>query len=118
MTRRSNLRKLIFFPWALSVAILCIGSLINFHQYKIWHKPLMQELVATKRENEKNLNTVDFTSFSAKVIPFTYGADAIFYETDQLSLIEGYYLVAGVASTCTIHSFPIGPNGLRAPPLT
>ena len=77
----------------------------------------MPEFVATKRENEKNLNPVDFHSFSGKVIPVIYGADAIFSEKDQLSLATDYILVAEVASNSTIYSFISGPNSLRGPPL-
>lgn len=46
-------KAILFFMMGIAVAILSVGSLINFHQYKIWHKPLIPKLVAYKRDNEK-----------------------------------------------------------------
>jgi hypothetical protein len=43
-------KTLVFLLWVISVFLLCTGSLISFHQNKIWGKPLNYELVAVKRE--------------------------------------------------------------------
>jgi hypothetical protein len=117
VTRRSFFRKLIYLPWAVSVAILCIGSLISFHQNKIWHKPLMLELVATKRENEKNLAQLSIPSFFGKVVPVVAGTDAILCGMDQPALFTTYLRLAEPSFTCTLCALVPGPNGLRAPPL-
>lgn len=72
MHRKSIFRKLIFIPLTVAAFLLCTGSLINFHQYRIWHKPLLPELVADKRDSEKTLKHLGpaFTSHPAQ-LPFT-----------------------------------------------
>ncbi|MCX6243735.1 MAG: hypothetical protein NTU98_03440 [Bacteroidetes bacterium] len=111
------MRKLIFLPWAISVAILCIGSLINFHQYRIWHKPLMPEFVATKRESEKSLKTLDLHSFSVKIIPVHASPEGIFLASDQIILSDVSVFLSEPSFLQTIARTAIGSNGLRAPPL-
>ena len=49
---------------AMAVAIICFGSLINFHQYKIWGKPLIPNFVGYKRDIEKYSRTVSFTKLT------------------------------------------------------
>jgi hypothetical protein len=41
----------------LAVCVISIGSLVNFHQYKIWGKPLIREFIGVKRENDKSVKT-------------------------------------------------------------
>ncbi|MEI6456340.1 MAG: hypothetical protein WCO93_08625 [bacterium] len=54
MTRRHSFTEMLLFHllMGIAVAIMSVGSLINFHQYKIWHKPLIPKLVAYKRDHE------------------------------------------------------------------
>jgi hypothetical protein len=33
-----------------------IGSLVNFHQHKIWGKPLLPQFMCTKRDKEQDLS--------------------------------------------------------------
>ncbi len=47
------IRKIFVFLWAVSVLWIMTGSLINFHQYKIWKRPLNIQLIAVKRDKEK-----------------------------------------------------------------
>ena len=49
---------------AMAVAIICLGSLINFHQYKIWGKPLIPNFVGYKRDVEKYSKTLSFSKIS------------------------------------------------------
>lgn len=49
---------------AMAVAIICLGSLINFHQYKIWGKPLIPNFVGYKRDIEKYSKTLSFYKVS------------------------------------------------------
>jgi hypothetical protein len=42
--------------WATAVLFICIGSLVNFHQHKIWGKALLPQLLYTKRDKEKSLD--------------------------------------------------------------
>jgi hypothetical protein len=54
LTRTIKNTFLIF--WAAAVLFICIGSLINFHQHKIWGKPLLPQLLYAKRDKEKSLD--------------------------------------------------------------
>ncbi len=38
---------------SLAIAIIVFGSIINFHQYKIWGKPLIPQFVGIKRDADK-----------------------------------------------------------------
>lgn len=38
---------------SLAIAIIVFGSIINFHQYKIWGKPLIPQFVGIKRDVDK-----------------------------------------------------------------
>jgi len=116
MTRSRNLRRLIFIPWAISVALLCIGSLINFHQNRIWHKPLLPEFVATKRENEKILKNADLHFFSGKVLPVFSGPDALLSAAKQFTTTSEYVILPEGSFTFAVVPVAIGSNGLRAPP--
>lgn len=49
---------------AMAVAIIVLGSLINFHQYKIWGKPLIPNFVGYKRDIEKYSKTLSFSKFA------------------------------------------------------
>ena len=45
-------KKSLFCLWAVSVLWIMIGSLVNFHQHKIWGKPLLPQFMTTKRDKE------------------------------------------------------------------
>ena len=49
---------------AMAVAIICLGSLINFHQYKIWGKPLTPNFIGYKRDVEKYSRTLSFSKLT------------------------------------------------------
>jgi len=63
---RHQKRSIAFFLClqAMAVAIICLGSLINFHQYKIWGKPLIPNFVGYKRDIEKYSRTLSFSKLS------------------------------------------------------
>jgi hypothetical protein len=42
--------------WTSAVLFICIGSLVNFHQHKIWGKALLPQLLYTNRDKEKSLD--------------------------------------------------------------
>jgi len=117
MTRKSIFRKLIFLPWTISVFLLCTGSLINFHQYHIWHRPLLPEFVAYKRDSEKTLDYVSLQNF-------LHSTPVHFILLDAMcsSVLEFRSSLDFVFQTVTITScIPVllkpGIHGLRAPPL-
>lgn len=65
MIRRHRNSVILFLCFqAMAVAIICLGSLINFHQYKIWGKPLIPNFVGYKRDVEKYSKTLSFSKFS------------------------------------------------------
>ena len=65
MTRRRQSSKFLFlFLQAMAVAIICFGSLINFHQYKIWGKPLIPNFVGYKRDIEKYSKILSFSKLT------------------------------------------------------
>ncbi len=108
---------MIFLPWTISVFLLCTGSLINFHQYRIWHKPLLPEFVAYKRDSEK---TLDHTSLQNFLNP----AQVHFILLDaDCNSVPGYkpYLDIVFRTVTFTPRIPVlmkpGIHGLRAPPL-
>jgi hypothetical protein len=115
MSRKSTFRKLIFIPLTIAAFLLCTGSLINFHQNRIWHKPLLPELVADKRDSEKILKNLSqtFTSHPAQV-PFILYNAICSPKFDLLASSES-------AFQTRILSFPVpaispGSFSLRGPP--
>jgi hypothetical protein len=65
MTRRHKSSLVLFLCLqAMAVAIICFGSLINFHQYKIWGKPLIPNFVGYKRDIEKYSKTISFSKLT------------------------------------------------------
>ncbi len=65
MIRRHRNSILLFLCFqAMAVAIICLGSLINFHQYKIWGKPLIPNFVGYKRDIEKYSKTLSFSKLA------------------------------------------------------
>ena len=105
---------------ALAVAIICLGSLINFHQYKIWGKPLIPQFVGIKRDVEKSGKTLLITKSEKSNTSLHKHA----YSTDLISFVEnvrhssgfGKYIIADLSQTIPSR-IPAGSVGLRAPPL-
>jgi hypothetical protein len=117
MIRKSVLRKLILIPMLTSVFMLCTGSLINFHQYRIWHKPLMPELVAYKRDNEKAPAQINphQHAFSAPcdLIPWLAGIST----ASHAVLLPSSHFTYSSFCRCAPPDRIITDHGLRAPPV-
>jgi hypothetical protein len=65
MIRRHKSNLILFLSLqAIAVAIICFGSLINFHQYKIWGKPLIPNFVGYKRDIEKYSKTISYSKYT------------------------------------------------------
>jgi len=56
---RKNIKIVSILFHCLAISIIVFGSIINFHQYKIWGKPLIPQFVGIKRDADK----------AAKVMP-------------------------------------------------
>jgi hypothetical protein len=110
-------KKVALFVWAAAILWIYIGSLVNFHQHKIWGRPLLPQLLFAKRDKEKHLGTLTFkitfqkisgndfqapASSQGKTVPELYPSDA------------GQPLTAAVLPLATYGS---GPSPLRGPPL-
>lgn len=121
MIRHGRSMKISYiFATALAVAIICLGSLINFHQYKIWGKPLIPQFVGIKRDIDKSGKTLIITNADK-------GTSAIqkhLQFTDLLSVVEsvrhssgaGIYIIVDLSQTIPL-VIPAGSVGLRAPPV-
>ena len=118
MTRSSIFRKLFFVPWTISVFLLCTGSLINFHQNRIWHKPLLPEFVAYKRDKEKTLDHASLENiFHPSPLPFTVLDADCNPVMDYAASMAITFLNTKSAQPVPVSLKP-GIHGLRAPPLS
>ncbi len=117
MTRKSIFRKLIFLPWSISVFLLCTGSLINFHQYHIWHRPLLPEFAAYKRDSEKTLDHISFQNLSHPTPVHFILLDAMCSSVLEFrSTLDVVFQTVSFTSRIPVLLKP-GILGLRAPPL-
>ena len=122
MFRRQKSSLILFlFMQAMAVAIICLGSLINFHQYKIWGKPLIPNFIGYKRDIEKYSKTVSFSKlvrdnqhlqkdnqgndfdFPVETLRAQYGSGSIFS--------FGFYKPIPVTHR-------VSSSGLRGPPIS
>ena len=105
---------------AMAVAIICLGSLINFHQYKIWRKPLIPNFVGYKRDIEKYSKGLSLSKFSRKdhnAQKYFSGTDAVFnsdivrinYGPGSFIIVDVSQKIPNAVRTCSC--------GLRAPPV-
>jgi hypothetical protein len=109
---RSGKKYRIFLAaWAIAALFLCIGSLIHFHQWKIYHKALISEVVVSKREQDALIKVQP-----ANNNPVTAGPA-------RISEIMSLPLCSAVRTSITIPDLRTGDlyclanSGLRAPPL-
>jgi hypothetical protein len=113
--------KSFLFLWAAAILWIYIGSLVNFHQHKIWGRPLLPQLLYAKRDKEqsidfckllnpdfpKDINPGNFDNFSGIS---SSSANGNYYLTSFLTIISAY-------RPAVTERF-ISSNGLRAPPLS
>ena len=112
--------KPFLFLWVVALLWICIGSLVNFHQHKIWGAPLLPELLYAKRDKE---HSVDIT----KLIKQDFPKDLNPFTLDFFNIIPGSfsfelycfksskYIIT--ANSILTERFVLS-NGLRAPPLS
>jgi hypothetical protein len=118
--RRSNIILFLCLQ-AMAVAIICLGSLINFHQYKIWGKPLIPNFVGYKRDVEKYAKTLSFSKLARDNQhlqnnfhngDFDFPIDILSFSLSSGSLISIYPSLNPPAS------IRLSSCGLRGPPLS
>jgi hypothetical protein len=57
-----SIKNIFLLFWATAVLAICVGSLINFHQHKIWGKPILGEILYIKRDKEKTVDLLKFVN--------------------------------------------------------
>jgi hypothetical protein len=121
MTRHHGKFVAFFFSiQALAVAIIIFGSLINFHQYKIWGKPLIPTFIGYKRDVEKYSKTFSFAKLKFSQSGQDCGSDLDFNihgQSDHHSCDYGSLICFPGASP--VKALFAAPScGLRGPPLS
>jgi hypothetical protein len=121
MTRRRYSKFLFLILQAMAVAIICLGSLINFHQYKIWGKPLIPNFVGYKRDIEKYSKALSFSKLSRdnhNIQKYNPGSDFAF-SNDNNSIQSCSGIVASIDFSCRhTASNLVSSCGLRGPPVS
>jgi hypothetical protein len=121
MKLTGKLLKSFLFLWAAAILWIYIGSLVNFHQHKIWGRPLLPQLLYAKRDKEQS---VDFNKLLKPDIPKSFNLDNFDLFTGiPVSLsteypdFSSYSYIILTANTILAKRF-ISSHGLRAPPLS
>ncbi|TSA26492.1 MAG: hypothetical protein D4R67_07690 [Bacteroidetes bacterium] len=107
MTEQRKRHFLIFLPvWIIPVFLITFGSLINFHQNRIWGKQLMPYSYVAPRDKAKIVKIKNQIT------------DFLIYKTDDLTQVNQPEIQVRFA-TITYESFFrfLMASGLRAPPL-
>jgi len=122
MIRRHRNNILLFFCFqAIAVAIICFGSLINFHQYKIWGKPLIPNFVGYKRDIEKYSKTLSFSKLSRDNQHLQQDYNSFDFEL-RIEGIHQSYTTRQIISSDLSQLVPvpdrISSSGLRGPPIS
>jgi hypothetical protein len=111
--------KWYLFPWGIAALMLCIGSLVNFHQYRIWHHPLLPQLVAHKKD-------LEYTQTELILAKILIDKDQTQFQSfSQPCNINGNYLIIPsfpfsyvAEACCSDNRNPAAQShGLRAPPM-
>ena len=103
------------------MAIICLGSLINFHQYKIWGKPLIPNFIGYKRDVEKYSKTLSLSKYSSDNKQFHHdyqGNDCDFPIETLLAHFGPVSIIAFDLSQNSPVSNRVSSCGLRGPPIS
>jgi hypothetical protein len=116
---RSHIFFSLFFQ-ALAVAIISVGSLINFHQYKIWDKPLIPQFVGIKREADDHSGffTASNPSQNSCLNDFSFSGPACLFSGSEFATPCSHcgVLASGHPGWLPKPAF-LNNIGLRAPPV-
>ncbi|MFZ4520365.1 MAG: hypothetical protein ACOYNC_01595 [Bacteroidales bacterium] len=122
MIRRRRNSTIVFLCFqAMAVAIICLGSLINFHQYKIWGKPLIPNFVGYKRDIEKYSKTLSYAKLSRdnQHAPQNFsGFDCEQHVGNHLVFSASGVLIFFAVNNNTPAPCRISSSGLRGPPVS
>ena len=106
---------------SLAIAIIVFGSLINFHQYKIWGKPLIPQFIGLKNDGDKAgkiLASGNFTLKNSFTQKLSFHSPVILpmeitRHSSGLACIPTFDLCDKVPALQHLNAY-----GLRAPPLS
>jgi hypothetical protein len=111
-------KRLFLLPWTMAVLLICIGSLINFHQYKIWHQPLLPQIIAHKKDVEYTITDIVQAKIRAdkdKYLDHFPGLPALpSVSLDPGRMLSGFIALPDGSRPPATRA--VGSNGLRAPP--
>jgi len=118
--KKSNIVFFIFMQ-AMAVSIICFGSLINFHQYKIWGKPLIPNFVCSKREVEKYCQTLSLSDLKRdnQQLQQDYHGSDLDFPVHIPGIIPGspVFITIDPGQAITV-LYRVTPSGLRGPPVS
>jgi hypothetical protein len=121
MKLTGKILKSFLYIWAAAILWIYVGSLVNFHQNKIWGKALLPQLLYAKRDKE---HTIDFNKLIKTDPPKNLNPFNVDYFTGiPASPSIEYFNVSSstdiilTAKTILVKRF-ISSDGLRAPPLS
>ena len=118
---RKHIKLLSFLFQSLAVCIIVFGSLINFHQYKIWGKPLIPQFVGIKRDIDKTTKVLTHGSliqkndFTQRYSPLSAGILPV--EISRHSSGTATMTTFNLCYKVPEHQH-LTASGLRAPPLS
>jgi hypothetical protein len=113
--------KSFLFLWAAAILWIYIGSLINFHQHKIWGRPLLPQLIYAKRDKEQS---VEYNNLLKQDLPKDINPDninnfigIIAFKTREFDCLTSSSSVFSATDPIPLERL-ISCIGLRAPPLS
>ena len=121
MKLTSKILKSFLYIWAAAILWIYVGSLVNFHQHKIWGKALLPQLLYAKRDKE---HTIDYNKLIKPDPPKDINPNLDYFTGIPPASPLNNYLpcsfsanLFGSAETILVKRL-ISSDGLRAPPLS
>jgi len=116
-----NIKILSVLFHSLAISIIVFGSIINFHQYKIWGKPLIPQFVGIKRDGDKATKILSAGNLGLKTVLIQKYS----HQSPAILPVEIIRHSSGSGSMITFdlcYKVPeiqhLTSSGLRAPPLS
>ena len=115
----AKVNKLLIIYWAVAITWIYVGSLVNFHQNRIWNKPLIPAALLTQPEKKRGV--LSFSSAEGNTVV----SIEKFFKSPALpeyteSLIPGYSYYSSYHSLLSCRQLQepaTGIHQLRAPPV-
>ena len=121
MKLTGKILKSFLYIWAAAILWIYVGSLVNFHQHKIWGKALLPQLLYAKRDKE---HSIDYNKLIKPDHPKEFNSCNLDYFAGiPASPSIEYWNVSSStdiilsANIILLKRF-ISSDGLRAPPLS